>query len=845
MDWTGKTQRAVLAAGLLTAVTLAGFWPVLHNGFVNFDDPPYVTANLHVRTGLSWGNVAWAFRSNETANWHPLTWLSHMLDAQLFGLRANGHHLVSLFFHIANALLLFIVLRRMTGAEWRSAFVAGFFAVHPLHVESVAWVAERKDVLSTFFFMLTLWAYARYARKSRTAHHASGTPHDPSRFTFHVSLFYGLSLLCFTLGLLSKPMLVTLPFLLVLLDYWPLQRYQLGEPGSLVPLLWEKIPFLGLAAAFCALTFWVQQRTQAVTVGLPLALRVENAVVSYVKYLGKTFWPMDLAVFYQHPEVGYFALHHDALHPASDQWPGWQIGVAALLLVLITLAALLRLKRQPWFTVGWFWFLGTLVPVIGIIQAGSQALADRYTYIPLIGVFICVVWGASELCAGRWFGPKLLAITGSLGVAVCVLLTHRQAQYWRDDLTLFEHALAVTGKNATAHYQIGLDLEQMGKYDLALRHYQDALDADPTMTDAYLCQVNLLERLGHPEEALKRCQAALQAQPWLEWAHNRICALLWKLGRREEARQQCLEALRFNPRSAEAHYNLGIALSDRGDLAEAATHLAEAVRLKPDYGEAIIVLAEVLLKQGRPAEAEACFRQALAVDPTSAEAHLNLGGLLWGSGRSDEAFHQYAQAIRLSPTQPMAHYNMGSLLFAQGKLPEAAVQLREALRLKPDYPEATMALSRVLVAQGRLDEALVPLQAAVRESPTNVNLQVSLGHTLMSAGHTNEAKACFANALRLEPGLAASLTQAGKSLAARGQLQAAIGRFRTVVYLTPEDPAAHATLDMAYAEAGRFDDAIRAAEKTRALALSMGDQDAVRAAEARLPLYRKQQPFHQ
>ena len=711
-------------------------------------------------------------------------------------------------------------------------------------------------LLSTFFFMLTLWVYARYAEHCGAParrgdngalppepDHSAGKPGP--KFHLPSSRFYYLALAFFVLGLMSKPMLVTLPFVLLLLDYWPLRRYQLGEPGSLVPLLWEKIPFLGLAAAASALTVWVQQRTQAVTVGLPLALRVENAVVSYVKYLGKTLWPMNLAVFYQHPEVGYFALHHDALHPASDQWPGWQIGVAALLLVLTTLAALLRLRRQPWFAVGWFWYLGALVPVIGIIQAGSQALADRYTYIPLIGVFICVVWGASELFASRWFGPRLLGITGSLGVAVCVLLTHRQAQYWRDDLTLFEHALAVTGKNATAHYQIGLDLEQMGKYDLALRDYEEALDADPTMTDAYLCQVNLLERLGRPDEALKRCQAALQAQPWLEWAHNRVCALLWKLGRREEARQQCLEALRFNPHSAEAHYNLGIALSDRGDLAEAATHLAEAVRLKPDYGEAIIVLAEVMLKQGRPAEAEACFRQALAVDPTNTEAHLNLGGLLWGSGRGAEAMRHYAEALRLSPGEPMAHYNMGSVLFAQGKLPEAAEQFREAVRLRPDYPEAIMALSRILVTQGRLDEALAQLQAAARVGPTNVNLQVSLGDTLMSAGRTNEADACFAYALRLDPGLAKRLTQAGKSLAARGQLQAAISRFQTVVRLTPNDPAAHATLDMAYAEAGRFDDAIRAAEKTRVLALSMGDQDAVRSAEARLALYRKQQPFHQ
>ncbi len=261
--------------------------------------------------------------------------------------------------------------------------------------------------------------------------------------------------------------------------------------------------------------------------------------------LGSTFWPAKLAIFYQHPNARYFAPQHDALHPASDQWPAWQIGLAALLLVLISLGALLRLKRQPWFATGWFWYLGTLVPVIGIVQVGAQAMADRYTYIPLIGIFLCLVWGAAEFLAGRRSGPTVLAVAGALAVLACALATHRQVKYWRDDLTVFEHALAVTAKNATAHYQVGTDLQHLGKYDLAMGHFQQALEADPTFTDAYFGQAYILEQLGKPEEALEKCQAALRVRPSLEWAHNRLSALLWKLGRREEAMRQWAEALRL------------------------------------------------------------------------------------------------------------------------------------------------------------------------------------------------------------------------------------------------------------------------------------------------------------
>jgi protein O-mannosyl-transferase len=730
------------------------------------------------------------------------------------------------------------VLRQMTGAEWRSAFVAAFFAVHPLHVESVAWAAERKDVLSTFFFMLTLWAYVRYAQlKSPESRVQSPEPGSSamrrgSRFTCRPWFWYALCLVLFSLGLMAKAMLVTLPFVLLLLDYWPLKRMtndecrmQNAKPGagSLFILhrssfiILEKLPFLCLAIAFSALTFFVQQRTQAVSSGFPLVLRSTNAVASYIKYLGNTFWPTRLAIFYQHPDVGYFARYHDALHPASDQWPGWQIVVAALLLVLVSLTALFRLKKPPWFAVGWFWYLGTLIPVIGIIQAGAQSMADRYTYIPLIGIFICLVWGASEFFVTRRSGLTALAVAGSLAVLACALVTHRQVRFWRNDLVVFQHALAVTKKNATAHYQVGLDLDELGQQDLALRHLQEALQDDPTMTDAYRCQADILERLGQPEEALKRCRAALQEQPWLEWAHNRASALLWKLGRRDEARKECAEALRYHPNSAEAHYNLAIALSDRGELNEASAHLTEAVRLRPDYGEALIVLAEMLVKQGRPGEAERRFREALGVNPANAEAHINLGGLLWASGRRDEAVQHYAEALRLNPNQPMAHYNLGAALLSQGKLPQAEDQFREAVRLKPAYPEALTALGRVLARQGKAKDAVSNFQAAVRLRPEAPGLLNDLARLLATHPQAD----------------------------VRDGPEAVVLAERACQLSSNKEPRFLATLDMAYAEAGRFADAIGAAEKSHEVALSTGDQQAARDAEARLSLYRKQQPFRQ
>ncbi len=550
-----KTCQSLVIA-LLALGTLITFWPVLQNDFIKLDDRQYVIENPHVLGGLTWENAKWAFQAGYASNWHPLTWLSHMLDVQIFGVKPGWHHFVNLLLHIVNTVLLFLVLKRMTGAVWRCAIVAALFAVHPLHVESVAWVAERKDVLSTVFFMLTLLAYVQYAEKSKTQ--------NPE-----FKLWYAFVLLLFAFGLMSKPMLVTLPFLLLLLDFWPLQRLQ---PKNFLRLVLEKIPFLCLAAISSVFTFIAQAKGHNVSVGLPLVSRVANAIASYLKYLGKTIWPADLAVFYPHPDIRY---------PISNQWPGWEICAAALLLAGVSAFALLRSKRQPWFATGWFWYLGALVPVIGIVQVGGQALADRYTYIPLIGIFICVVWAASDFLAGARFAKPVLATAGVLVIVACAIATHRQVEYWRNNFTLFDHALAVTSDNAVAHYHVGAELEEQGKYELALTHFRAALACDPNYADAYCNMGFTLYALGKKDEALEQYQAAIRLQPWHAQARTSLGALLWMRGRRDEALEQYAEALRLRPDLAQAHLNMGIALRSLGRIPEANAHFADAVRLKP------------------------------------------------------------------------------------------------------------------------------------------------------------------------------------------------------------------------------------------------------------------------
>jgi Tfp pilus assembly protein PilF len=592
-------------AGLLVLGTMALYWPATRCDFVNYDDDLYVTANVHVQNGLTWESIKWACLNPVCCNWHPLTVWSHMAVCQVCGLNPWGHHLTNVLLHALNAGLVFALLQQMTGARWRSLLVAALFALHPLRVESVAWVSERKDVLSGFFGLLALMAYARYTEvqglKSKVQSPKSVVPSPWSLSHLPSPVFYLLSLFLFALGLMSKPMLVTWPFVMLLLDYWPLRRLELstlhsrscpseataGQRSTILRLVTEKIPFFVLAALVSVVTFVVQQRGGAVPAAenLPLGARVGNALISYCRYLGKLFWPTDLAVFYPHP--GYWPLEKVLLAG------GLILGISALLFV--------QRRRSPFLLTGWLWFVGMLVPMIGLVQTGAWAMADRHTYIPSLGVLILTIWGAYELTR-RWrYAGLALSVAGGAAVVLCLALTRQQIGYWRDSETLFRHALEITENNDLAHNNLGIALGKKGQTD----------------------------------EAIRQLQAALRLKPDQAETRNNLGAALGKKGQIDEAIRQLQEALRLKPDYADAHFNLGNALEKKGRTDEAIRQFQEATRLKPDY----------------------------------AEAHNNLGGTLFNKGQIDEAIRQFQAALRLKPDYAAARKNLDLVLATKAHSP--------------------------------------------------------------------------------------------------------------------------------------------------------------------------------
>ncbi|MGA2465782.1 MAG: tetratricopeptide repeat protein [Thermodesulfobacteriota bacterium] len=654
---------------ILIVAILAVFCQVRHHEFISFDDKEYVTDNPHVKSGVTLSGTTWAFLAMHSNNWHPLTWLSHMLDCELYGLNPGGHHLTNLMIHIANTLLLFLVLKRMTGALWKSSFVAALFALHPLHVESVAWVAERKDVLSTFFWMLTMGTYFRYVNYPRLHR-------------------YFLVLLSFAMGLLSKPMLVTLPFVLLLLDYWPLGRFRLGKSidhrigsmnscgskSSAFSLISEKSPFFVLAAIAAVLTVFAQQRGGTVKSleFFPIGVRIANALVSYVSYIGKMIWPPPMAILYPYP----------------DHFHLWGIAGASLFLVVVTLLVIRAVRSYPYLAVGWLWYLGTLVPVIGLVQVGMQAMADRYTYVPFIGLFIMVAWGVPDILKGWRYRKIILAVSSSLLLLIFTILAWMQVQRWQDSMTLFEHTVRVTAKNFLIHNKLGNALFQKGEIGKAMTHYQEALRINPNFVEAYNNIGNALFYNGDVQRAIDYYTKALSQAPDYADAHNNLGFALARQGKIEEAITHYQEALRIRPDFAQAQYNLGIALADQGKSEEALAHFAKALRNKSGDADAHNNLGVALARQGKGKEALVQFAKALEIDPNFAEAHCNMGNSLTELGKIDEAIAHYREALRIRPSYPMARYNLGNALLRQGKIEEAIVHYTEALRGRADFAEA-------------------------------------------------------------------------------------------------------------------------------------------------------------
>jgi len=645
---------ALLVCAALALVTLAVFWGARQCEFVNYDDPAYITSNEFVQHGLTARSVGWAFQTGAASNWHPLTWLSHLADVELYGMNPAGHHLTSVLLHAINGVLLFLVLRSMTGALWRSAFVAALFALHPLRVESVAWVSERKDVLSTFFWLLTVWAYVRYANNLKF---------EISNFKFS----YALALVFFVLGLMSKPMLVTLPVILLLLDYWPLERMSRGVAA----LVMEKIPFFVLALASSVATFVVQRRGGAVAAiaGVPLDARVENAFVSYMRYLGKLFWPTRLSPLYPHP--GY--------------WPWWEVAISVLLLGAITIWVIRRARTQPYLVVGWFWFGIMLAPTIGLVQVGIQSMADRYSYVAGVGVLIMLAWGANEwITTQRW----ILGAAAALALGACVLLTPRQVAYWRTSETLFQHAIEVTDNNYLACNNLGTYLSDRGEMERALVYFQRSLAINSNYDEAHNNMGYALASLGRYHEATNEYIRALSLNPHLTEAHNNLGISLGHLGFSDAGIHEYQAALAENPRFADAHNNYGVALAMRGQLDEAIAQFRLALEDKENYLSAHSDLGNALALKGDLEGAIGEYNICIKLNPKDPVTRNNLGNALTQRGSLEEAASQYQIALSLKPDNPEAHCNLGYCLAKLGRRTEAEEQCVLALRQRPDYPEA-------------------------------------------------------------------------------------------------------------------------------------------------------------
>ena len=638
------TRPWLFAVGLVL-LNVFVYAAVRHFELVNWDDSTYITENPTVLGGLNWKSAWWALTTGHSPYWHPVTWLSHLIDVSLFGTDAGAYHVTNLLIHIANTLLVFTLFRRMTGATGRSAFVAALFAVHPLHVESVAWIAERKDVLSTLFLLVTIRAYLAYVERPRWTR-------------------YAVVLGAYALALMSKPMVVTLPVVLLLLDVWPLRRIDLGGSrptrfdssraahDTLRPVVVEKLPLLALALATTVATIIVQHRVGAMAglAALSWPMRVGNATIGYVAYLWKTIWPTHLAAFY----------------PLFQITP-LRVALAAALMMALTIIAVAARRRRPYVFVGWLWYVVTIAPVIGLLQAGEQGMADRFMYVPMIGLLVIAAWGVPDV-VNRWMPRRswLMPIGAMAIVAASAIAAHAQTAHWSDSIALWEHGTRVTPESYIAYENLGQALRERGDLERSRQNYERALSLAPARSPGYGAVI-----------------------------HNSLGLVLTREGTTHAALEHFGQAVQLNPTFAEAQSNFGNALAAEGRFADAIAHYEVAIRLKPEYTEPRVGLGGALLKEGRIAEAVPQYREALRLDPDLAQAHNGLGGALAMQGHDDQAMAEYAEALRLKPDLPTAHLNVALLLIKRGDVAQARRHLETALSIDPGYAPAQQALRAI------------------------------------------------------------------------------------------------------------------------------------------------------
>ncbi len=669
-----KKNYPYFIATFLTVVTFITFARIWGNGFVKIDDTAYIIANYHIQSGISAASIKWAFSAVVLGNWHPITFLSHALDWSLFGANASGHHLISLLLHIGSMLFLFLFLNRTTKNLWLSAFAAALFALHPLRVESVAWAAERKDVLSMFFGLASIYVYASYVEN-----------YNFPRYFFCFVLF--------ALSLMSKPMLVTLPFVLLLLDYWPLGRWtkEMSAPVKnrnhlMGRLIWEKGPFILLTILSSIVTLWSQNKGGSVVSAdqLSFMTRVANAVISYVSYLGKTVWPVDLAVFYPY--------EHSVMLS--------QILAYCLILIFITAVVICAMKKYPFLFVGWFWYLGTLIPVIGLVQVGKQAMADRYTYLPSIGIAIMLVWGVPLLFPREDIRKKILFPGGVAVLAVLAVLTWHQCGYWKSAATLFSRALQVTKNNSLAHNGLGIALFEEQKIDEAIHHYNEGIRLDPRYADIYNNRGLAYAELGQRQRAIEDYNQAIRLKKNFSDGYYNRGNSYSKLGQYQYAIDDYNEAIRIRSDHAESYYNRGVNYSALGKYKQAIKDYSEVIRIKPDYAEAYYDRGVAYGEIGQYQQAINDYHETIRIKSDHFRAYNNNGTIYAKLGHYQQAIEYFDKSIRLKHDYADAYYNRGFAYARLGNDQRAIDDFSEAIRLNPNDAGAYGNRGTVYLEQG-------------------------------------------------------------------------------------------------------------------------------------------------
>jgi protein O-mannosyl-transferase len=748
-------RRVLLVCAVLFFGTFLLFARAIGHPFLDLDDPTYVTQNYHVQSGFTWENIRWAFTTGDAANWHPLTWLSHMLDWRVYGKNPAGHHATSIFWHSLNGVMAFLALRKLTGAFWPSALAAAIFAWHPLRVESVAWIAERKDVLSLFFGLLTLWAYAAFAQRWRDSE-------------FGAWRYYLLTLAALAIGLMCKPTLVTIPFLLLLLDLWPLERLTLKTrpfARTAARLILEKVPMVLLAIASSIVTFRVQKAGGAVIETISLKSRLANSIVSVVEYLKNFFWPLHLSMGYPNP----------------DHLPAATVAGAIALLAIVTILGLWQWRTRPWIVVGWLWFLGTLVPMIGIVKVGLQGMADRYTYFPMLGIEIAIIW----TIAGWSINRMVSFVATALVLIACAILTWRQLGVWTTPRSLYEYSVSATPDNYLAECYLGSNL--LG---------------DKKLGDARLA------------EAMIHFERALAIKPDYALARLRRCLILQKLGRMDEAKSEYLAVLRERPNDPQAEYGLGLLYVNAKQPLEAIKHLEIALQSQPDDEGTLLQMGDAQAHAGHEPEAIACYEKVIAMFPDHADPYFEYANALVELHHDDQAIVQYEKSEKLAPDSEQAFVNEANSLRKLGRSEQAIARDRDAIALDPTDADAYFGLASALDDLQHTDEAIANYEKAVALRPGLGDAQYNLGVDLFNQNDPDQALPHLLAAVQAEPQNDAAFLGLGLCQSQLGNQSAAVAAMQQAISLNPGNADAHYYLGMTYQAMGRNDLAIQEWEQT-------------------------------